>query len=372
MDYTLLFDTEISSRLWDSFLVNQPQAHPEQSSGWVAVEKLNGWKVRRTAVARRRKIVAGAQLALRSVRWLGRVGYVRQGPTVSADEGHATVRSLLVDGIDRLRRELDVSYLVIDSTWPDPDLASALQRNGFRRKHPNIPPMGLSEATLLIDLSPTLEELLRGMRRETRRLVRLTAAEDLEFVEGEFDDLPIFFDLMSVTAVRFGGRPRPGSLAFLQALWKTFHRKGWMRLFFTRHRGEFVNAALIFPFGPTVRFWKYGWSGSHQKLHPNHFLYWQLIKWSKAAGHRFFDIVQVEPRIARLIREHRDIPKSLKQHELYGPTLFKTGFGGEVVRFEGAFCRCAVPLQGLLGTVLDLPVIGRRCLNWVARIDGRA
>lgn len=328
---------EVSDGEWDEFLTLAPCGHHEQSSAWARAARLEGWESRRISLLEHGRLAAGAQLLFRRTRHFGGVGYLRKGPVFqSAEPSH---RLTLVQESVRLARKLQLLYLVVDPAWPDEALVEALARSGFELKGNRLPPWNLTEATLMLDLSPGLEKVRAALRRETRREIRLGGESGLEFREGSEAELPVFFELMCQTAERRGDKPIPANYAFLEALWRNFHSAGQLRLFVVTLSATILSAALVFPFGSTVRFWKYGWSGREPRRRPNHLLYWRLIAWASEHGYRWFEIVQVEPQIARCLSLGEPISEALRNHPLYGPTLFKLGFGGRVVDLPKAHFR---------------------------------
>jgi peptidoglycan pentaglycine glycine transferase (the first glycine) len=149
---------------------------------------------------------------------------------------------------------------------------------------------------------------------------------------------------MSITASRRGEKPVPNSVTIFENIWDYFHPGGFANLLLVELEGNPVSVGFMFTFGNTVRFWKYGWSGEFSKKYPNQLLYWELIQWSKNNGFRYFDIVQVDPFIAEHFSSGLPVTDELKSRRVYGPTLFKTGFGGKVVKFSGPWFRIQNPI----------------------------
>lgn len=346
------FAVEISETFehpeWDEFLAGCGfRGHHEQTSRWAAVMRPAGWRAVRIVLRREGKIIGGAQILIQSKRFLGSIVYVRWGPCFADDDPLA--RRIWVDKLHAWAKALRAAFVVINPNCAHDDaLVSFLRHKGYRPKKENLPPWNLTYATLLVDLSKPLDVIFSEMRTEWRRHIRRGIKSGLGFRTGGEKDLPAFFELMKCTAKRRGEAPNPSSLLFFQHLWQAFHPRDWIRLLLIEKAHQLVSAAVIFPFGTTVRFWKYGWSGEYQELRPNHFLYWQLIKYAKDGGHKSLDIVQVEPDIAKLIRKKQPLTTQQKKHPLFGPTYFKMGIGGKVFHYPGAYYRFYNPLLGLL------------------------
>src|SRR5581483_4339808 len=69
-------------------------------------------------------------------------------------------------------------------------------------------------------------------------------------------------------------------------------------------------------------------SNAERNRMPNHALHWAAIQWAKARGCSRYDLWGV-PESINEETEETDLPSSLYQ--------FKQGFGGEVVRYTGAW-----------------------------------
>ena len=80
----LSFATE--DEAWDAFLSQTESGDLLQSSKWAELKQKTGWKVSRLVVERDGRIVAGAQLLVRSLPFpLGKIAYVPRGPVLSVD-----------------------------------------------------------------------------------------------------------------------------------------------------------------------------------------------------------------------------------------------------------------------------------------------
>jgi lipid II:glycine glycyltransferase (peptidoglycan interpeptide bridge formation enzyme) len=322
---------------WDAFVASVPQGHPEQLHGWAAAEHLGGWDASWIVIRSGGAVVAGSQVLHRPVRRLGRTAYVRGGPVFG--DGSRELRAALTDALNRWAALNKVRYLVVNAARSDAECEAQLRRVGFAPKPARLAPRVLAKATLFIDLQDSPEKILSKMRREKRRKIRDARKSALTFREGGRADLPAFFDLLKITAAKRGCAPRPSSLAYLETLWDRLSAPHHMRLFMVELAGDPVCAGVVLPVADTVRFWRYGWNGEHAKLAPSAWLYWKLIEWSRAHGYRYVDIVQVDSELAAKIAGKSPLTAADRAHRLYGPTLFKTGFGGEVVRLPGPLCR---------------------------------
>lgn len=342
---------------WNAFLANVGLfGHHEQTTCWADIQRPNGWRAVRIAVRREGSLVGGAQLLIQRKKRFGSIVYLRWGPCFADDDPE--VRNVWIARLQSWAKDTRATYVVVNPCCSSDDIfVNLLTKQGYRLKREKLPPWSLTKATLIIDLSEPLDVILYDMRRELRREIRIGTKSGLEFREGNKEDLAAFFDLMKRIAERRGVSPIPSSLLFLQRLWKAFHPHGWVRLFLAKKpNGVLISTGLVFTFGSTVRFWKYGWTGEDPKMRPNQFLYWNLIKWSQENGFKYFDIIQVEPSIAECLRKKRPLTAQQKAHPLFGPTLFKLGFGGQVLHYPGAYYRFYNPLAAALFELVIHPL----------------
>lgn len=364
------YSTEISETddhaEWNEFLSAIEWGHHEQTTYWASVEHSRSWRAVRIIIRRQERIVGGGQLLIKTNKWLGSIVYLRWGPCF--EDNDPQVRQVWVEAIDIWAKSNLVTYVVVNPHCCKDDLLVAILANkGYRPKREKLPPWSLTTATLLIDLSKPLDLILSEMRKELRREIRIGTRSALSFREGGEEDLSVFFDLMKCTAERQGSSPVPRSLLYLHRVWTAFHPRGWVRLFFVEEMGKIISGCLVFPFGHTVRFWKYGWSGQDVRLRPNQFLFWNLLKWSKNNGFKYSDFVQVEPAIAENLKQGRPITEKQKMDRLYGPTFFKMGFGGNVIHYPGAYYLFYNRWLGMLFEYLVYPLMKIPAVNRIVR-----
>lgn len=328
-DCELAWDETAISDEWDDFVQCHSDGHHEQTSRWGQSRSLLGWTVSRMLLRQRHQIVAGMQLQTRPLRRLSRWGYVTYGPCI--DSRHSALAPTLLAGLLQRARAQRLAFVVVGlpytAHWLTPHLTAA----GFLPKPALLPPTFM-EATTLIDLSPTPEQLLAAMRRSTRRNARHAGNKGIRLVESDERGLGTFYSLMEQLCARRGTSPNPARLDFFVQLWRQFQPKGWIRLFHAMLGDEPVSAALAFTFRDSFRVWKVGWSGAHANLKPNEGMWWELIQYARRNGFRHFDFVELDPVLARAVlagTSLENVPENV--------TTFKLGFGGKIVMLPGAY-----------------------------------
>jgi lipid II:glycine glycyltransferase (peptidoglycan interpeptide bridge formation enzyme) len=127
-------------------------------------------------------------------------------------------------------------------------------------------------------------------------------------------------------------------------MWREFHPTGWVRLSIAEYHNEPVCAGFSVPFSDVHHLWKFGWSGEYRSLRPSDMLHWESILWAKGRGFKQLDLTQIDPEIATALASGEPVPPALQTRRLYGPTLYKTGFGGRVMLLPGTYSYFLNPL----------------------------
>lgn len=320
---------------WDQFVCGTAGAHHEQTSRWAGVKCHEGWRAIRVLCRKQQQIVGGAQLLFHRLRPFGAVGYVPRGPCF-ADPSDALVQ-LSIRTLIQTAQRIGVWFLVIDLPYSGDWLKPYFKSAGFRPHPPNLPPVNMMAATPLIDLSPDEHEILARMRSSTRHNIRSGLRQGVRVREGGEQDLDLLYNLMLATCRRRNEPPVPRNREFFHWLWREFHPRGWARLSIAEYHDQPVCALFAMPFSDIHRLWKFGWSGEHRSQRASDVIHWDSIVWAKRKGFKQVDFVQIDPEIATALASGEPVPPALQTRRLYGPTLYKTGFGGQVTYLPGMY-----------------------------------
>jgi lipid II:glycine glycyltransferase (peptidoglycan interpeptide bridge formation enzyme) len=319
--------TAPSARDWDAFLASRPDAHILQTSAWGELKSRFGWSAARIAATRGGRIAAGALVLFRRLPLrLGALAYIPRGPIL--DPGDAELAATLIAGLDRLARGRRAALLKIE---PD---ATRFDLPGFRPGPQTIQP----PRTILIDLTRDEDDILAAMHQKTRYNIRLASKKGVTVRAADRSDLPAFSALMQTTGSRDGfGVHSP---EYYEAAFDLFVPGGKARLFVAEVESQIVAGLFAFAHGRRAWYF-YGASGdAHRQRMPNHALQWHAMRWARSTGCREYDLWGVpDEDTAALEAEYLD-----RRGDLWGVYRFKRGFGGEVVRYAGAFDRVYNPL----------------------------
>jgi len=314
-----------SDPVWDAFVASHPGGQYPQTSSWAHVKDLEGWLVTRVYVRDNEKILGGFQILFKTSSRFGKIGYLPKGPLFAfPSAGDVAAIKRLLDDCVRCNR---IKLLIIQP--PDTDgFETVLKRMASRKNYV----YRAINATVLVDVTKSIEDLLNDLRKQRRQDIRKSQASGLVLKEGGEGDLVVFYDLMKATAQRQNKSVSPARIDVLKELWKTFYPNGMIRLFLAKMGPEVVTSLLVIIFNKRVIYYKMGWNGEHEECRPNHFLLWEVILWAQRNGFEKVDIYDIDTEAARCIKEGRPIPERIKKT----PTLFKLGFGGEVTLLHDA------------------------------------
>lgn len=193
--------------------------------------------------------------------------------------------------------------------------------------------------TLVLDISPPTDDLLRRMRKKTRQYIRRAEKEGITVRLGHASDLPAFYDLMRRTAAREGFANR--SPQYYEAEWDAFSPGDHCALLLAYHEERLIAARTVYRFGRHAAEF-HGGSVTTPGLHPNYLLVWRAIEWAKSHGCETYDMwgIPDEVRPAASDQPHG----APERHDgLWGVYQFKRGFGLNVVCYAGAYDLVLMP-----------------------------
>ena len=265
--------TTIPPETWDRFATRHPNAHVLQTSPWGALKAQFGWSDERVGLAKHGELVTGAQILYRKLPGaLGTLAYIPKGPLMDWTDDEQTATLLPV--IDCAVRERGAIALTIEPDLPD-EPTHHRQLNGLGL-HPS--PLGSvqPQRTIVVDIAPGEDAVLKAMKQKTRYNIRLAGRKGVSVREATEEDLPILHTLMAATAERDRfGIHEP---AYYDAVFGLFVPRGWARLLLAEAEGEPVAAAMVFGIPPRA-WYLYGASSSaHREKMPTYLLQWEGMR----------------------------------------------------------------------------------------------
>lgn len=330
-----------SDEAWDQFVGGHAAAHPLQLTAWGALKSDFGWDAAQLGLEQEGRLVAGTQILFRKLPRLGalplRIAYVPKGPLL--DWADAGITRALFHALHRFCLRSGALMLKIEPEQPhSPDLSALLRALNFRPSSRTIQP----RTTLWLDLRPDEDIILANMKQKWRYNVRLAERKGVTVRQGDAADLALFNNLMQATGERneFGVH----SAAYYQRFWELFGPSGQAALFIAEREGRALAALMALRLAGRA-YYLYGASANEERqLMPSHLLQWQTMRWAKAHGCTAYDFWGIPDEVGL----DPDAPIPDPATDLWGVWRFKRGFGGEIMRYTGAWDRYFVPLLPLL------------------------
>jgi lipid II:glycine glycyltransferase (peptidoglycan interpeptide bridge formation enzyme) len=339
---------------WNDTLRTLPYAHVLQTWEWGEFKRVTtGWQPTRLAFQRGGKIAAMASVGVRRLGPL-KAMYVPKGPALAYVDTELVVEVLR--HLQKRARQQRAIWLKID-----PDVVEAIGVPGDTDDLPN--PTGRHfmkvlhdhdwrfsddqvqfRNTIVIDLSPSEDDLLAAMSQNTRRKVRIAQKEGVTVRAGTVADLPILYDLYRVTGARDHFLIRPPD--YYQQAWRAFIDAGLAHSLIAEVDGKPIAHVILFHFGRKCWYFYGASSNEHREKMPNYLLQWEAIRWAKAQGYTLYDLWGA-PDVFN------------ESDSMWGVYNFKRGFRGTVTRHVGAWDYAPYPLLYRAYTQIMPRVIAR-------------
>ncbi|MDX9957209.1 MAG: peptidoglycan bridge formation glycyltransferase FemA/FemB family protein [Spirochaetia bacterium] len=203
--------------------------------------------------------------------------------------------------------------------------------------------------TVVLDLSCTEEELLARMKPKWRYNIRLAEKKNVSITEESSSALDVFYTLYEQTAARDRISVHPKS--YYEKLFEHASRYHTgtvqatrvpaifsegrpsdvkeephpdLRLWVARHDSQALACIVTLFYGTTATYLYGASSDEKRNLMPAYALQWAAIKAARNAGCREYDMYGIPPT-------------NDEQHPMAGLYRFKTGFGGELRHYPGAW-----------------------------------
>jgi len=310
---------------WDAFVARDAHGHLLQTWAWGELKAAFGWTPLRLAVEQDGALVAGAQVLYRRAGPFA-IGYIPKGPAfVGADE--AAVDALW-EALHRESRRRRALLLKVEPPWRDqePGCHQALRACGLSPSATTVQP----RRTVVLDLQADEEALLARMKAKWRYNVRLSERKGILVRPAGIAGLDDFYRLMRVTGERdaFGIH----SKAYYRRALELFAPHHRVELFLAYYQGTPVAGLMAFAFNRQAYYFYGASSNAHRERMPNHALQWRAMLWAKEQGCTHYDLWGIP-----------DVDEDPQTAPLAGVQRFKEGFGGEPVRYVGAYDCCYHP-----------------------------
>ncbi|MDQ2745358.1 MAG: peptidoglycan bridge formation glycyltransferase FemA/FemB family protein, partial [Chloroflexota bacterium] len=303
---------------WNTFVAASPYGHTLQTWEWGEFKTGTGWEALRLALCDERGIRAAAQVLIRRPLpfGFGKVAYVPKGPVL--DYADSTLLGQMLDALVRLAANHHVLALKIEPEVVEPSsLGEELRRRGWRDSSPV-----QMRSTIWVDLSSSEDEILARQKQKTRYNTRLAQRKGVSVSCGTVSDLMAWYDMFHVTARRDGFSIH--GLEYYRLALEVLGPPGLARLLLAHHEGDLLAGIIVFRFGRGAQYMYGASSNDKRNLMAPYLLQWEGMRWARQQGAMVYDLW--------------GIPDLLSEDEdLWGVYRHKRGYGGEIVRYVGAF-----------------------------------
>ncbi len=327
---------------WDAFVERHPLGHVLQLSGWGTLKARFGWEVEHVALPGGDAEPSAAALLLLQRRLGLTLGYVPRGPLVDW-QNMAQVQRML-DALAQTCRRRGASLLKVEPELPDtPEHRALLLGLGLRPSAQTIQP----RSTVVVDISGSEEAILARMKSKWRYNVRLAQRKGVAVRACRRADLPAVHALMAETAQRDAFDVHDP--AYYDAAFDLLTPEHGAFLL-AEFEGQPLAMIAVCAVGQTA--W-YLWGASSDRERsrmPNHALQWAGMQWARARAAQRYDLWGIPDALGQLAQglrngDGRGTPcdampvdvETLPGTGLWGVYRFKQGFGGDVVRYVGAW-----------------------------------
>ncbi len=179
------------------------------------------------------------------------------------------------------------------------------------------------ELTLIIDLTPTEEEILAQMNTSSRRYYRKGFRQNLEFAQSNDQaDLEVFLELLKQVSIN--NKAHLHKSDYLRKQFKSLSANNAAKLFVVRLDGEVIAGSIAYDYNGVRHYGHAAADYQHRKLNAGIFLAANMILDAKKQGFKQFDFWG--------ITDSED-----SNHPWFGFTKFKRSFGGKERRYLGTW-----------------------------------
>ena len=294
---------------WEKFILSHKSQSFLQSWNWGETNKLTGNDVFRVGYLKGGRMIGAAQVIIERAR-RGPYFLIPGGPLL--DWKDKPLVEFVVNHLRMVANEKKVWFIrirpeVLDSTESQKEFKSF----GFVKS-----PMHLhAQNTWVLDITPTEDQILAGMRKTTRYLIRQSEKHKLSVeVSRDPKDADLLYKLQAETVARHNFVPFPKKLFSAQL--ETFGKDNEASIFICKKDKVVLAAAIIIFYDDYAYYHHSGSASTHKKIPFSYFLQWEIIKAAKKRGKHKYNFWGIAPT---------DDPK----HRFWGVTVFKKGFGGE-------------------------------------------
>lgn len=185
---------------------------------------------------------------------------------------------------------------------------------GVKKAHAHYQP----ESTLIVDLTPSEDEILKQMKPKGRYNIKIATKHDISIKESE--NIETFYNIFKETTTRdhFSGHP----LKYYQDMMQSLGTDR-AKLFLAYYNKRPLAGAIIIYFGDTATYYFGASSNENRNTMAPYLLHWHIMRDAKKREYKKYDLFGIAP-------------EGVKKHHWSGVTDFKLKFGGQRVNYVDA------------------------------------
>ena len=303
---------------WEDFVLAQLPNTFLQSWQWKQVQEQDGERVTMLGFYNNEDCVAVALvIAVHAKR--GNYFLVPHGPIMKNEKyAREVLGALKTYCIDQRSGDNAAALRVASLMENNADTKKLFHELGFR----DAPMHVHAELTWILDIAPSAEDLLRGMRKTTRHAIAKAEKEGVSVeIIPDASALERFWPLYEQTTSRHGFIAFQKQ--FMQSQAEVFSSSSNMFFAIATHVGKDIAGAMCIQFGSTVFYYHGASIKTASNIPAAQLLQWRAIQEAKkrgAARYNFWGIA----------------PDNEPNHPFAGITTFKKGFGGHAIDYMHA------------------------------------
>jgi lipid II:glycine glycyltransferase (peptidoglycan interpeptide bridge formation enzyme) len=330
-----------------------------QSGFWGSFKAAHGWTPLAFSVEARHPRAGawspfGMLVLVRRLSRFFTLAYVPFGPAFDPGNGRGSFLSGLACAL-RAALPRATLFLRFDLPWCRTGEEPALKgRPRVRKAGSDMQPA----STVIVDITPDLDAILRSMKNKTRYNVRLAEKRGVVVEEARPEDFDPWYTLYEETARR--DRIAIHSRAYYQGLLKASAdypgARPVVKLLLARHEGLLLAGNIVVFWRKQAAYLYGASSGEKRNLMPTYALQWDAIRRAQDAGCSTYDLYGVPP-------------DPDPDHPMFGLYQFKTGFSEKVLERWGTW---DAPYRPLLYALYRVAEAGRMYYHRSLRKRSRA
>ena len=309
MEYTTVEITD--ETVWEAFLEKLKPHSFLHAWKWGLQYELTGSKIFRLGVQDDKKALVAIALLIEVRARRGSFLLCPHGPLVAPECAIEPLLATITKHSIELAKQEKCDFIrlcpLLENNAENKRLFRSL---GFKNAPIHMHP----ELSWMLDITKTEDELLKGMRKTTRYLIKKSEKDGVTIsISTNPADIELFWPVYLETVSR--QHFTPFSKQYLMQEFELFAKSGQAAFFFGHYQGEIISASIIIFYGNSGFYHHSGSTHQFEKVNSSYLLQWRAILEAKKRGCELYNFWGIAP-------DNR--PK----HPWNGLSLFKKGFGG--------------------------------------------